>query len=123
MEMLKKDIRYPIMIQAINDARDRRVFQRAEGKYDQIAQSSESTSNALFRIGNKKIKQPSYHTSVKTRKKWSEYQICPHRKICKQSKYYPHKSKPKIMKIQLGNMSLAISPDTEISLSLINPMI
>ncbi|MDD2623243.1 MAG: hypothetical protein PHQ02_00290 [Candidatus Riflebacteria bacterium] len=47
MEMLKKDIRYPIMIQAINDARDRRVFQRAEGKYDQIAQSSESTSNAF----------------------------------------------------------------------------
>lgn len=46
MEMLKKDIRYPIMIQAINDARDRRVLQRAEGKYDQITEKSENTSNA-----------------------------------------------------------------------------
>jgi len=46
MEMLKKDIRYPIMVQAINDARDRRVFQRVEGKYDQISQSSGSSSNA-----------------------------------------------------------------------------
>lgn len=36
MEMLKKDIRFPIMVQAINDARDRRVLQRAEGKYDTI---------------------------------------------------------------------------------------
>lgn len=47
MEMLKKDIRYPIMIQAINDARDRRVIQRAEGKYDQITQSTGSAPNAF----------------------------------------------------------------------------
>ena len=47
MEMLKKDIRYPIMIQAINDARDRRVIQRAEGKYDQITVNTGSIPNAF----------------------------------------------------------------------------